>query len=134
MAKAANDDSRMRAVKSRQRKLDGRWGAEVSAKGTRFKLNRDLAGFHLTSREQVVLEKESRDVVWSFDQPTEVKGSLVALENVDIGYIRGRDVLQGVNLVIHPASRTAVVGAVSLSMVSTHGRTDKANLPWPKHW
>jgi ATP-binding cassette subfamily F protein 3 len=113
MAKAAGDDSRMRAVKSRQRKLDDRWGAEVSAKGTRFKLNRDLAGYHFTSREQIQLEKEERDTVWTFDQPAEIKGSLVTLENVALGYGRGSDVLAYINLVIHPGSRTAIVGAVS---------------------
>jgi len=117
MAKAAGDDSRMRAVKSRQRKLDDRWGAEVSAKGTRFKLNRDLAGFHLTSRDQVVLEKEERDTVWAFDQPSEIKGSLVTLEHVDLGHVKGVDVLRDVNLVIHPSTRTAIVGAVSKSKV-----------------
>lgn len=35
---------RQRMVKSRQKKLNERWGVETSAKGTRFKLNRDMAG------------------------------------------------------------------------------------------
>jgi len=122
MAKATNDDSRMRAVKSRQKKLDDRWGAEVSAKGTRFKLNRDLAGYHLTSREQIVLEKQERETVWAFDQPSEIKGSLVTLEKVDLGYIRGKDVLRDVSLVIHPGSRTSIVGAVSRSCLASSPR------------
>jgi hypothetical protein len=44
-----------RAVKSRQKKLDDRWGLEKSAKGTRFKLNRDLAGYFLTANRHSLL-------------------------------------------------------------------------------
>ena len=34
-AKKTGDDNRLRMVKSRQKKLDERWGMEKSAKGTR---------------------------------------------------------------------------------------------------
>ncbi len=40
-------------------RLDDRWGVEQSAKGTRFKLNRDLVGYHLTSRAEL---REARAV------------------------------------------------------------------------
>ncbi|KAK1146895.1 hypothetical protein N8T08_002221 [Aspergillus melleus] len=39
--KAKDDQNKIRQAKSRQKKLDNRWGLEVSAKGGRFKLNRD---------------------------------------------------------------------------------------------
>ena len=39
---------------SKQRKLDERHGLEVNAKGHRFKLNRDRAGFHHSLRDDVL--------------------------------------------------------------------------------
>ncbi|KNC73106.1 hypothetical protein SARC_14336, partial [Sphaeroforma arctica JP610] len=38
---------------SRRKKIETRSGVEKNAKGHRFKLNRDLAGYHLTFREGV---------------------------------------------------------------------------------
>src|ERR1700761_4574622 len=44
-AKQKGDEKKLKQAASRQKKLDDRWGLEVSAKGHRFKLNRDNAGY-----------------------------------------------------------------------------------------
>src|SRR5699024_11077905 len=48
--KANDDQNKIRQAKSRQKKLDDRWGMQVGAKGGRFKLNKELNGFFLKSR------------------------------------------------------------------------------------
>lgn len=110
----------MRMVKSRQKKLDERWGLERSAKGGRFKLNRDLVGFHLTAREEIALREEEGGVkIKVLDPgPLKVKGSLAHLEGVSLGYsgkgkTPGKVVLEGVNITIEQGGRVALIGAVS---------------------
>ena len=49
-------------VASRKWKLQDRWGVEESAKGHRFKLSRDMVGYHHTRRAAV--EHEIQDPVW----------------------------------------------------------------------
>ncbi|KAI9639611.1 P-loop containing nucleoside triphosphate hydrolase protein [Dioszegia hungarica] len=111
-AKATGDENRQRMVKSRQKKLDERWGLEQSAKGTRFKLNRDLGGHHLTRRGEIVEQEVEQAVVWRFEQPPELrqKGALVSLEKVSAGWGK-RVVVGGVSMVVHSAARIALVGA-----------------------
>jgi hypothetical protein len=115
MAKAAGDDARMRSVKSREKKLNDRMGLEKSAKGGRFKLNRDLEGYHLTSRADIVVEKAEMELTWKIPPPPEIKGgTLISLEGVSVGYGQGKKVvLEGVGLTIHPRARLAIVGSVS---------------------
>jgi ATPase subunit of ABC transporter with duplicated ATPase domains len=60
--KKSNDETRIRQAKMRQKKLDDRWGLEENARGGRFKLNRDLAGYHLTSRQAMEMAPEERGV------------------------------------------------------------------------
>jgi ATP-binding cassette subfamily F protein 3 len=87
-------------------------GLEKSAKGTRFKLNRDLAGYHLTSRAEVVVERAETEMAWKIPPPPEIRGGvLVSLENVSVGYGR-KVILEGISLSIHPGSRLAIVGSV----------------------
>src|SRR5690348_5470493 len=78
----------LRMVKSRTKKLNDRWGNETSAKGTRFKLNRDLVGFHLTSRNAIEIQEDEVGVKIKLPDVNElkVKGSLIHLENVGFGY------------------------------------------------
>ena len=52
--KKSGDDTRVRQAKMRQKKLDERWGMEVNEKGGRFKLSRDRAGFHGSSRAEII--------------------------------------------------------------------------------
>jgi ABC-type multidrug transport system fused ATPase/permease subunit len=113
----------MRSVKSREKKLQDRMGLEKSAKGTRFKLNRDLEGYHLTSRAEVVVDRAEMELSWKIPPPPEIRsGVLVSLEDVSVGYgLRpgagggggGKIVLEGVSLSVFPGSRLSVVGSVS---------------------
>lgn len=127
MAKAAGDDSRMRSVKSRERKLNERFGLEVSAKGTKFKLNRDLGGYHLTRRAAIDVERVEQELSWKIPPAAEIKGgggSLVGLEKVSVGYGKGKKmVLEDVTMSIHPESRLSIVGSVSFSLLLFSDRT-----------
>lgn len=113
----------MRMVKSRQKKLDDRWGLEKSAKGTRFKLNRDVVGFHLTSRMAIEVSEKEKEVRIKLDQPPSLRamGALVSLEGVDVGYHtksgRKRLIVGDVGLVIPQGGRVGFVGAVSPSLL-----------------
>lgn len=124
MAKAAGDDARMRSVKSREKKLNDRMGLEKSAKGGRFKLNRDLGGYHLTSRAEIVVERAEMELAWKIPPPPEIKvGTLISLEGVSVGYGGGKKVvLEGVGLTIHPGARLAIVGSVSQDSIRTAPR------------
>jgi ATP-binding cassette subfamily F protein 3 len=107
----------MRSVKSRERKLQDRMGLEKSAKGTRFKLNRDLAGYYLTSRAEVVVERAEMELAWKIPPPPEIRGGvLISLENVSVGYGK-RVILEGLTLSIFPGNRTAIVGSVCALLV-----------------
>ncbi|TDH71281.1 uncharacterized protein CCR75_004663 [Bremia lactucae] len=50
-ATRSKDDKKMHVAASKKKKMD-RIGSERSAKGTRFKLNRDRVGYYLTNRDQ----------------------------------------------------------------------------------
>lgn len=101
-------------VKSRTKKLEDRWGVERSAKGTRFKLNRDLPGFHFTSRAAMIMEGPEKAVSIRLPEapPLKVMGSLVSMEGVSVGY-KGKPVVEGVTITLHQGGRLALVGAVS---------------------
>lgn len=112
-AKKSGDDNKMRMVKSRQRKLDERWGLEVNSKGHRFKLNRDLGGYHLTTRGGVELEELDAAVRFSFADPEELRfpGSLVHLDGVSVRYKgSSSDTIRGVGLTIGRGERVGIVG------------------------
>ncbi|KII94954.1 hypothetical protein PLICRDRAFT_660687 [Plicaturopsis crispa FD-325 SS-3] len=113
-AKQTGDENRMRMVKSRQKKLDERWGVETSAKGGRFKLNRDLAGFHETSRAEVTVEEAELSVKIVILDPDKLRtlGDLVHLENVSFRYPNAvKPTLEGVTLTVDQGGRCAFVGA-----------------------
>jgi ATPase subunit of ABC transporter with duplicated ATPase domains len=111
--KATGDDNKLRQAKSRQKKLDDRMGMEVSAKGTRFKLNRDLEGYHLTSRAAIDIPAEERSVSIFIPEAPDLRfpGPLVSLEAVTFGYRSSKvPVLQEVGLVIHMGDRIGILG------------------------
>lgn len=86
--KKKEDDNRIRQAKQRQKKLDDRWGLEVSSKGTRFKLNRDLVGYHLTSRAEVEVSLEDKPPSIILPDPPDLRfpGPLISLEGVTFRY------------------------------------------------
>ncbi|TFB03151.1 hypothetical protein CCMA1212_004521 [Trichoderma ghanense] len=111
--KANDDQNKIRQAKSRQKKLDDRWGMQVSAKGTRFKLNRDLVGFFLTSREGIEIPPEQRPVVISLPEPPELRfpGSLISLEKASYRYSpRAPLILQDVALTVGMGDRIGILG------------------------
>ncbi|KAM0258090.1 hypothetical protein ACHAQJ_003995 [Trichoderma viride] len=111
--KANDDQNKIRQAKSRQKKLDDRWGMQVSAKGTRFKLNRDLVGFFLTSREGIEIPPEQRPVIISLPEPPELRfpGSLISLEKASYRYSpRSPVILQDVTLAVGMGDRIGILG------------------------
>ncbi|KAI2621115.1 P-loop containing nucleoside triphosphate hydrolase protein [Hypoxylon sp. NC1633] len=121
--KARDDQNRIRQAKSRQKKLDDRWGMQVSAKGGRFKLNRDLPGYHLSSRAAIsVPQDESRPVSFALPDLPDLRfpGALLSLEKASFWYPSTgarthttppqHMVLQHVDLSINMGDRIAILG------------------------
>ncbi|KAL7823004.1 P-loop containing nucleoside triphosphate hydrolase protein [Trichoderma gracile] len=111
--KANDDQNKIRQAKSRQKKLDERWGMQVSAKGTRFKLNRDLVGFSFTRRVAIEIPPEQRPVVISLPEPPELRfpGSLISLEKASYRYSpRAPLILQEVTLTVGMGDRIGILG------------------------
>jgi ATPase subunit of ABC transporter with duplicated ATPase domains len=105
-------------AKSRTKKLNDRWGAETSAKGTRFKLNRDLGGYHDTKRDAIEIEAPEAETKIKLPAAAELRvaGDLVHLEHVSLGYKKGQTVVEGVNLTLGYGDRVALVGKVNSLM------------------
>lgn len=111
--KKTGDDNKLRQAKSRQKKLDERMGMEVSAKGTRFKLNRDMPGWHESSRSAIEIPKEEEAVSLRFPPAPEMRfqSSLISLEGVSYRYPKvAKPALQDVNLIVHPGDRIGLLG------------------------
>ncbi|KAK5633207.1 hypothetical protein RRF57_008921 [Xylaria bambusicola] len=117
--KAKDDQNKIRQAKSRQKKLDDRWGLEVSAKGGRFKLNRDLVGYHLTSRTEIEIPQDERPVQFVLPEPPDLRfpGALISLDKTSFRYPRDAKsktvpplVLQDVTLSVHMGDRIGIVG------------------------
>ncbi|RYO91064.1 hypothetical protein DL762_002360 [Monosporascus cannonballus] len=117
--KAKDDQNKIRQAKSRQKKLDDRWGLEVSAKGGRFKLNRDLPGYHYTSRAEIDIPPEQKPVSFDLPRPLELRfpGALLSLEGVSFRYPRDAGtraapplVLSDISLTISEGDRVGILG------------------------
>lgn len=120
--KASGDENKLRQAKSRQKKLDNRMGIEVSAKGTRFKLNRDLAGYHLKSRADIEIPPEEKGISMIIPLAPDLRfpGPLISLENISFRYpatgssktnaAAAPFILENVNLTIHMGDRIGIVG------------------------
>lgn len=108
-----DDQNKLRQAKSRQKKLDDRWGLNVSAKGGRFKLNRDLEGYHLTARDEIDIPQDERQVVIALPVPNELRfpGSLISLEKVSFRYHKNAaPVVQDINLTVGMGDRIGILG------------------------
>lgn len=113
VGKATGDDNKLRQAKSRQKKIDDRMGLQVSATGGRFKLNRDLAGYHLTSRANIEVPEDERGVSILLPMAPDLRfpGPLISLEGVTFKYPSAKTaVLQDINLVIHTGDRIGILG------------------------
>ncbi|KAK4701684.1 hypothetical protein P7C70_g4544, partial [Phenoliferia sp. Uapishka_3] len=114
-AKKTGDENRQRMVKSRQKKLDERWGAETNAKGTRFKLNRDMAGYHSSARADIVLEDAESRVKISISDPDKLRtvGDLIHFDAVEFRFPKAKTpLLSDVTFTVEQGGRIAFVGAV----------------------
>ncbi|KAF8336560.1 P-loop containing nucleoside triphosphate hydrolase protein [Cantharellus anzutake] len=118
-AKKTGDDGKAKMAKSRQKKLDDRWGLERSEKGGRFKLNRDLAGFHLASRSEIKIDHGDGAIKFTFPDPEPMRfpGALIQATAVSYAYPASEPTLQDVTLSIHPKSRIAFVGRMAKGRV-----------------
>ncbi|KAK0111755.1 hypothetical protein ONS95_002090 [Cadophora gregata] len=117
--KAAGDENKLRQAKSRQKKLDNRMGMEKNATGGRFKLNRDLVGYHLTARAEIDIPVDERGVSILLPPAPDLRfpGPLVSLEKVTFRYPILKksqppppNILQEVDLTIHMGDRVGIVG------------------------
>jgi ATPase subunit of ABC transporter with duplicated ATPase domains len=120
-ARRNGDDKKLKQAASRKKKLDERMGMEVSAKGTRFKLNRDLAGYHLTNRAEIEAPSFDPPVILTIpSEPPDLRfpGSLTSLENVSFSYKTTTPnkksplppLLKDITLTIHPLDRIGLCG------------------------
>lgn len=113
-AKATGDENRSRMVKSREKKLEERWGLEQSAKGGRFKLNRDLVGYYTSRRGEIEIEAPERDVKIKLDDPPALRtlGDLVHFDHVEFRHPRAtRPLLSDITFTVEQGGRLALVGA-----------------------
>lgn len=113
--KAKDDQNKIRQAKSRQKKLDDRWGMEVNAKGGRFKLNRDLVGYHLTARAEIDIPQDERPVSFALPDPPELRfpGALISLEKVSFRYARDAKapvVLKDIDISVSMGDRIGILG------------------------
>ena len=113
-AKRSGDDNKLKQAASRKKKIEERTGLEVGINGGRFKLNRDLTGYHLTARGSIDIPEFDPPVTISLPlDPPELRnaGSLVSLEDVSFTYKKSKKpTLNNINLILQPESRTALVG------------------------
>jgi ATP-binding cassette subfamily F protein 3 len=114
-AKDKGDDKKLKQAASRKKKLDERMGVQVGLKGGRFKLSRDLGGYHLSKRAEIDIPDFDTPARLTFPkQPPELRfpGALVSLEKVSFAY-PGREktpVLTDIDLTIHPGARVGLAG------------------------
>lgn len=119
-AKASTDKLLVRQAKMRQKKLDERWGLETSAKGGRFKLNRDLVGYHFSNRAEVEIPQDERPPLVTLPEPPELRfpGPLISAEDVTFRYskagkkptVSSPAVLQAINLTVGMGDRIGILG------------------------
>lgn len=112
-AKRAGDDKKLKQAASRRKKLDERMGLQVSAKGTRFKLNRDRAGYHADGLRNAIhiptFDPPAQMVIPLTPSDLRFPGSLVSFENVHFSYPK-KQILHDIDLTIHLGDRIGLAG------------------------
>jgi ATP-binding cassette subfamily F protein 3 len=106
--------NRQRMVRSRQKKLDERWGAETSAKGTRFKLNRDMVGYYNSNRAEITIKDLEPPIKITIPSPPKMRtvGDLIHFDAVEFRYPKAKKpLLEGVTFTVDQGGRCAFVGA-----------------------
>lgn len=88
---------------------------EVNAKGGRFKLNRDLVGYHLTARAEIDIPQDERPVSFTLPDPPELRfpGALISLEKVSFRYARDAKapvVLKYIDISVSMGDRIGILG------------------------
>ncbi len=113
-AKRTGDDKKLKQAASRRKKLDERSGLEVGQHGGRFKLNRDLVGFHNRARDDIEIPGFDPPVTITLpDQPEPLRhpGPLFSFDKVSYKYPKsGIWTLKEIDLVMHPGERLGLVG------------------------
>ncbi|KAH1316873.1 hypothetical protein KXX16_006633 [Aspergillus fumigatus] len=113
LGKKTNDDNKLRMAKSRQKKVDDRMGVQVNANGGRFKLNRDLAGYHLTARAEIEVPTDERCISIILPDASDLRfpGPLLSAEGLCFRYQRDAPpILNGIELVMHMGDRIGIMG------------------------
>uniref|UniRef100_A0A7S3A552 Probable ATP-dependent transporter ycf16 n=1 Tax=Rhodosorus marinus TaxID=101924 RepID=A0A7S3A552_9RHOD len=115
--KKKGDDKKLQQVASRRKKLNERWGVERNAAGHRLKINRDLQGYHYTSREDVQEEYVDPPIQWKLPQPTTLRspGPMFQVDDAWFRYdtpktAKPRWILKGVNMQVQQGDRIALIG------------------------
>jgi len=121
LSRKQGDDKRMKQVASKKYKLEERVGLERNAKGHRFKLNRDRAGYHFSLLSDVEhVEDENKQTVLRFALPTpdlpRSNGPLLVVEDVSFERkhsVTGRRLfaLEGITFDVSAGQRVAILGA-----------------------
>ncbi|KAK0446632.1 ATP-binding cassette, sub-family F, member 3 [Armillaria borealis] len=125
-ARRTGDDKKLKQAVSRKKKIEERSGLEVSAKGTRFKLNRDLAGYHLKNRADFEIPTMDPPVKIALpSEPPSLRypGALVSFEHVSFRYASKKPmVLSDITFSLHPGERIGLCG------MNGHGKSTVVNL------
>lgn len=119
-AKATGDDKKLKQAASRQKKLDDRMGYQVGSRGGKFKLNRDLPGYHTKMRAEIEVPEDdvSARLALPVISPSELQfpGPLVSCDDLTIGYLKKDNpsvmttVLRDIRFTMHIHDRVALVG------------------------
>ncbi|EXJ85623.1 hypothetical protein A1O1_05989 [Capronia coronata CBS 617.96] len=113
-AKRTGDDKKLKQAASRRKKLQERSGLEVGQHGGRFKLNRDLVGYHLSNRADIDIPEFDPPVTITLpEQPSLLQhaGPLFTFEKVSYTYPKSSAwALKDVDLVMHPSERVGLAG------------------------
>ncbi|KAK4245240.1 hypothetical protein C7999DRAFT_43213 [Corynascus novoguineensis] len=114
-----DDQNKIRQAKSRQKRLEDRMGMQVNERGGRFKLNRDMAGWHHSARAEIAVPHEDRGVSITLPDPPDLRfpGALISLEKVTFRYPPAKGgadaaapTLQDVTLTVSEGDRVGILG------------------------